>query len=377
MATKNQIAQAAFAKAKKSGVKSKPITGPRGYTNSQVVSKAVRNRKSSLTSANTNKSAPKVGPKPKGSGGFNVGNFVKNELLGVDDFSKLRGQLAKRQFRSAAKSFGAGALEFGTTAAAVVAAAPTGGGTLVATVGAKSAMVAGRQVVKAGIKSGAKKVVSGSAVKSAVKSTGKAVVGGSFKQGARNVAKVGVAVVRPGKTAGKAVRSFSTATTRQAIKNAGISAERVAARSAQQNVAAKAAATAAAKAAHAPTAKKLAAETAKYKAKQTAAKKAAATASKKTGKKVAPKPVKVPVSLTRAQAAASKTGSAVKSARGSSLGAKSALNRANAASAAKITARKTAAKKAAARKTMVKRGARRGQYVHVTVAANSRKSDNK
>jgi len=30
MATKNQIAQAAFAKAKKSGVKSKPITGPRG-----------------------------------------------------------------------------------------------------------------------------------------------------------------------------------------------------------------------------------------------------------------------------------------------------------------------------------------------------------
>lgn len=323
---------------------------------------------------------PKPAPKPRSSSQSFLngsGNFIKNELLGVDDFSKLRGEMKQHRWGAMAKSFGAGVLELGTTTAAVVAAIPSGGTSLAATVGAKSAMVAGRQVVKQSIKSGAKKVISGSAVKSVAKSTGKAVVGGSFKQGARNAAKVGIAVVRPGKTAGKALKSFSAATTRQALKNAGISAERQAARAAQETVAKKAAATAAAKAAHAPVAKKLAAETAKYKAKQTAAKKAAAAASKKAGKKVAPKAVKVPVALTRAQAAAGKTGAAVKSARGSSLGAKSALNRANAASAAKISARKAAAKKAAARKTMVRRGARRGQYAHITVAANSRKSNNK
>ena len=46
-------------------------------------------------------------PKPQGPGfGTNAGNFIKNELLGVDDFSKVRGQMKDHRYGAMAKSIG-------------------------------------------------------------------------------------------------------------------------------------------------------------------------------------------------------------------------------------------------------------------------------
>jgi len=85
-------------------------------------------------------------------------NFIKNELLGVDDWASAAKHIRKGEFLDAAKSVGEGALELGGTAAAVggVVAAPfTGGASLAVTGGAAAratASAAGKQGVKAVVK---------------------------------------------------------------------------------------------------------------------------------------------------------------------------------------------------------------------------------
>lgn len=126
---------------------------------------------------------------------FGTGNFIKNELLGVDDFSKLRGQMKKHEFKNMAKSLGEGAFELGTTIGAVAAALPTGGASLAA----KSAMVAAKTGGKAAVKA-----VTKDAVKASAKESAKTVVSKAGKvYGEASVRKAAVGTVKVGYKAAK------------------------------------------------------------------------------------------------------------------------------------------------------------------------------
>jgi hypothetical protein len=124
-----------------------------------------------------------------------TGNFIKNELLGVDDFSKLRGQMKKHQWKNMAKSLAEGSFELGTTIAAVAAAAPTGGGSLAA----RSAMVAAKQGGKSVAKTGAKmasKEAAKTGAKTVVTKAGKAYAEGSVRGAVRGTGKGVVKVAK-------------------------------------------------------------------------------------------------------------------------------------------------------------------------------------
>lgn len=173
--------------------------------------------------ASNNYTAPK-GQQPttsssnKGVGNGTVGKFVKNELLGVDDFKSVAKNIKSGNWGKAAKSLGTGAFEAGSTVAAIGASAFTGGAVGAGYVAAKSAQVAGRQVVKQAVKSGGKhaaqatvKTVASKATVAAGKGSVKAaktVLTGSAGSGAKVVAKVAVkapgALLRGTVKAGKA-----------------------------------------------------------------------------------------------------------------------------------------------------------------------------
>lgn len=139
------------------------------------------------TSATPNKSA-------MNSAASNTGNFIKNELLGVDDFSKLRGQMKNHQYKNMAKSTLAGGLEVGTTALTIVGSVFTGGAAGAAVFGAKAASVAAKQGAKAVVKQGAK-----TTVKKAAMATGKAAATGSTKGAVKVVLKAPGAVMKASK----------------------------------------------------------------------------------------------------------------------------------------------------------------------------------
>lgn len=150
--------------------------------------------------------------------GASVGKFVKNELLGVDDFSKLKGQAKNREFKNMAKSTLAGSFELGTTAAALVGSAFTGGATAGALVASKAATVAARQGAKAAVKQGAK---------TTAKKVGTKAAGVAVKAGTGSTIKGGVAVTKGAvKVPGKAINAYKArGTMTPAIKAAQATAK--------------------------------------------------------------------------------------------------------------------------------------------------------
>lgn len=114
--------------------------------------------------------------KKKSTAGDKVRGFVKNELLGVDDFSRAVKYGKKRQFAKAAKSAASGAVELGGTALAALASVPTGGGAMAGRVGLKVAAKEGakqvaKQTAKKTAKNTAKKVAKTTATKRPVRAT--------------------------------------------------------------------------------------------------------------------------------------------------------------------------------------------------------------
>jgi len=346
MATKNQIANAAIRKARasKPAGPAVPMGKPRGYTNAQVVSQAVRNRKMSMDAPKVRTGSASVGSKGS-SIGNKIGNFVKNELLGVDDFNRMNSAIGQHHWRDALKSGATGGLELGSTVASVGGAAFSGG-TSLSIIGGKVAQMGAKQVVKAGVKAAAKqgvkdvaKTVTKRTAGSVTKSVIKTAATGSLKTGAKNVGRVAVKPV--------------TVTGRKVVIGAGKVAERGLAGAAKRtaakpiNVAVRRAATSTAKAEGAINTQK------------------AATASLKTLKAGAKgkRPVKGTAAATRAQTAAKNTASE----------ASRVSRSANARVSNLQKAAQSKAVNTAARKKIIKKGARRLQYAHVTVASNSRK----
>ena len=207
-----------------------------------------------------------------------AGNFVKNELLGVDDFSKLRGQMKNRQFKNMAKSIGEGSFELGTTVGAVLAAIPTGGASLAG----KAALVAAKQGAKTGTKKIAKDAIKASAKESAktvVSKTGKVYAEASVKKATVGTVKGGYKVAKG--TVKAPVKGYKGAKGAYKSAKSTLEAERYAKSSAGLGEARAMAAAAAAK-------KVTATATGAGKA----AKKATATASKMTAAGKGTRPVK-------------------------------------------------------------------------------------
>jgi hypothetical protein len=180
---------------------------------------------------------------PKGpNGASRIGNFVKNELLGVDDFGNVVRHVKKGEFGAAAKSAATGAFELGTTAAAVVASVPTGGGALAGRVAMAGAKQAGKQAIKQGAKHAAKPTAGAIASKA-----GLAAGKGAVKVG--KAALTGKAPIRTGvKATGRGVAAVTRGTAGKAVVGAGkIAAKTPGGKTAIANEAAKKAAQAKAK----------------------------------------------------------------------------------------------------------------------------------
>jgi len=295
-------------------------------------------------------------PKAQGPGfGTSTGNFIKNELLGVDDFSKVRQEMKGHRWGAMAKSIGAGSLELGTTAAAIFGSVFTGGGTLAAEVGAKSAMVAARQVGKAAIKSSIESTVSKTAAKGAISK----VATGSLKEGAKTV---GRAVIKPvNKNAYKrSMNSAGTAIRKQALKN---NVGKQASLSNASN-ALKASSAAAEKAATSTLASKTAQESAKkvaakYSSKLTAAGKRTNASQKAGAIRSANNLAKKSIAVSKADRAAALA------AKGKSVTANNVVKKELAATAAKVAKRKATNK-------IIKKSVRRSQGAHVVTGLLSR-----
>ena len=173
----------------------------------------------------TTKSYSNVKPKPhvNSSVASSTGNFIKNELLGIDDFSKLRGEMKNHQWKNMAKSILAGGSELGSTAAMIgglIAAPFTGGATGAASVAAFAA--------KTGAKTAAK-IAAKDATRAAEKSIVKKVARGAADVVAHGV---GVSAVRKGKvTAGKFGERYIAGAAKKAAARPVAIAERRAATS--------------------------------------------------------------------------------------------------------------------------------------------------
>jgi len=156
---------------------------------SNIPNKTTNNPGSSYKGAgSTNYKAPKkAGP---GFGSM-AGDFVKNELLGVDDFTRSIKYAKQGNLKGAIKSGLTGQAELGLTAASVVGSFFTGGATSAALIGAKTAAVAGKVAVKQGAKQTAKTAAKSTAkaTTGVAKSVVKTAATGSIKQGAKNVGK--------------------------------------------------------------------------------------------------------------------------------------------------------------------------------------------
>jgi hypothetical protein len=279
-----------------------------------------------------------------------TGNFIKNELLGIDDFSKIGSEISKGHWWDAAKSYGTGVLELGTTVAAIVAAVPTGGASL----GAKAAIVAGRQLGKQAIKTAVSQAGKQSA-KGIAKSAVKTVATGSVRKGGRNVAKAAGKVVHPIRT----TRGVTSTVGRAVVKNNMNTAARTALRSAAKN-STEASARSVASSAAAKSAKESVATISK-KYSSSATKVGARTSSRGAA------------GATRAaKNRATKAAALAKSERGSALAAKGALRKAESQVAKELATRTAKRAGAKATKKVVRKVATRGQVAHVAVAINSK-----
>lgn len=164
-------------------------------------------------------------PKSSGSnfGNGKVGSFVKNELLGADDFSRTVKYAKSGDFGKAAKSLGTGAFELGTTAAAVVGSVFTGGAAGGALVAAKTAQVAGRQAGKTIVKNVAKQggqAIAKNVAKTTVKAAGKtvkAVATGSVKSAPKTV-KTGLQGAKKGHLSSRSCYFWSTYPSQDGLK---------------------------------------------------------------------------------------------------------------------------------------------------------------
>lgn len=113
-------------------------------------------------------------------GGGPVGDFVKNELLGVDDFGNAIKHAKEGDVGASVKSGLAGVGELGLTAASIVAGLFSGG---TGAVGVQAAKMAAVQGVKQGVKQIAKQT--------AKKTTGKVAMKADVPPAAKAAAAVG------------------------------------------------------------------------------------------------------------------------------------------------------------------------------------------
>lgn len=134
------------------------------------------------------------------AGGGAVGDFVKNELLGVDDFGNAIKHAKEGDVGASVKSGLAGVGEIGLTAASVIAGLFSGGAGAAGVQAAKMAAVQGvkqgaKQVVKETAKKGAGKISMGAAAvpasKAAAKVVGKVGKVGKVSKIIKGVAKAG------------------------------------------------------------------------------------------------------------------------------------------------------------------------------------------
>jgi len=100
--------------------------------------------------SSTNYTSPKTAPPVKGGKGFGsmAGDFVKNELLGVDDFKRSYKYAKEGNAKGAIKSYATGAGELGLTVGATVLSFFTGGAAGGAVVAGKTALT-GAKAAKA------------------------------------------------------------------------------------------------------------------------------------------------------------------------------------------------------------------------------------
>jgi hypothetical protein len=132
-------------------------------------------------------------------GGGAVGDFVKNELLGLDDFGNVIKHAKDGNVGAAVKSGLAGVGEIGLTAASIVAGLFSGGAGAVGVQAAKMAAVQGvkqgaKQVAKKTVEKGAGKVAMAAAVPAAAKvasAVGKVGKAGKVSKIIKGVAKAG------------------------------------------------------------------------------------------------------------------------------------------------------------------------------------------
>jgi hypothetical protein len=110
-------------------------------------------------------------------------DFIQDELLGVDDFSRVLGKARKGDFFGAAKSYGTGLLELGSTVAGVagVVAAPFTGGASLAVTGGVVARTTAAQAAKQGVKAVAKQGVKSAVKSKATVAAAKKITGDSAK----------------------------------------------------------------------------------------------------------------------------------------------------------------------------------------------------
>lgn len=157
--------------------------------------------------------APKAKGPTMGSVGKNVGTFVQNELLGVDDFKRTVKYAKEGNIKGTVKSGAAGAAELGLTAATLVGSAFTGGAVGGAVWGAKAATVAAKQGAKAGAKTAAKSTAKG-ATGTAKKVVKTAVTGSPVKgavKGVKATAKAPKAAYKAAKGAGNVLVNVTPA----------------------------------------------------------------------------------------------------------------------------------------------------------------------
>jgi len=134
-----------------------------------------------------------------------TGRYIRDEMLGIDDFSRIGGKLKSGDFGGAAKSYATGVGELGLTAASLVAGFFSGGA---GTVGIQAAKIGAKEALKAGVKAGVK-----AGATSGVKAGGK----GAAVKAATEVTKDSARAIS---AAEKAMRGSTTTRASETIKKA-------------------------------------------------------------------------------------------------------------------------------------------------------------
>ena len=147
--------------------------------------------------SSTNYTSPKTAPPVKGGKGFGsmAGDFVQNELLGVDDFKRAYKYGKEKNIKKAYKSYATGVGELGLTVGSVALSFFTGGAASGALVAGKTALTGAKAAKAVTAGKTAKAITTGKAASTGSKAP-KAITAGPRKPLALPVGPVGQAAVK-------------------------------------------------------------------------------------------------------------------------------------------------------------------------------------